>query len=119
MTTGAVSTASDSSQTRSGFSPGARAAVRPAAISTGQAGARPPETGKYPIRYIFDFLQVVAYLFGLTLDVCHYSSYGFVDTALDVHRVGAGRYILEAHVYYGLCEYGGCGRTVAGVITGL
>ena len=53
---------------------------------------------------------------GHRLDAFHYQRHAFVDTALDVHGVCACRYVLEADGDDGLCQYGGCGCAVAGIV---
>ena len=69
--------------------------------------------------HLFDLVEVIAYHFGLLLDIGYYSSNGFVDTAFEVHRISASRDVLEAYTNDSLCQYGSGGCTVTSLVTGL
>ncbi len=62
---------------------------------------------------------VIAYRLALGLEISHNGSNGFVDTLLQVHGVGAGGHVLEAHVDDGLGEDRRGGGTVTGLVVGL
>ena len=69
--------------------------------------------------HLFDFVVVVAHLFGLRLDVCHHGAHGLVDTAFEVEGVGAGSHVFHAFGEDGLREHGGRRRTVARIVARL
>ena len=62
---------------------------------------------------------VIAYRLALGLEISHNGSNGFVDTLLQVHGVGAGGHVLEAHVDDGLGQHGCGSSTVTGLVVGL
>ena len=69
--------------------------------------------------YLLDLVEVVAYYLSVFLDLGYYCGYGFVNTAFQVQRISAGRYVLQTYIDNSLCQYG-CGRgTIAGLVTGL
>src|SRR5690606_11055773 len=57
--------------------------------------------------------------FGLSFQGFNHRRSGFVDTALQVHRVHTRRHRLQAFVHNGLRQYGGGGGAVTGLIVGL
>ena len=62
---------------------------------------------------------VVADLLALLLEALDHGSDSLVDTALEVHRVGAGGHVLDADVDDRLGEHGGGGGAVARLLVGL
>ena len=68
---------------------------------------------------ILDFLYIVVNLLALGLDTLYHAGNSLVDTALEVHRVGTGGNVLEAYIDDGLCEDGGGGCAVAGLVARL
>ncbi len=68
--------------------------------------------------HLLDFVDVAAHLAALSFQRLHDLGNGLVYTAFEVHRVGACRYVFQAHADDGLSQYGRSGGTVAGVVIG-
>ena len=68
---------------------------------------------------LLDLRVVVTHFLALFLEVSHDSLDGFVDTAFEVHRIGAGGDILQTYVDDALGEDRSGGRTVTGLVVGL
>ncbi len=57
--------------------------------------------------------------FGGFLEFSNQGDDGLVDAALQVHRVHAGGHVFHAFAHDGLCQHGGGGGAVTGVVAGL
>ena len=68
---------------------------------------------------LFDLVEVIANHLALLLDMSDYGADSFVDTALEIHRVGSGGYVLQANAHDGLRQNGSGGCAVAGLVAGL
>ena len=55
----------------------------------------------------------------MVLDICYNGCNGLVDTTLEVHRISTCGDVLQSNVHDALCEDGGGGCSVAGVVTSL
>ncbi len=55
---------------------------------------------------------------GSGFELLNQCSYGFVDTALQIHGVHARSYVLHAFAHDGLSQHGSCGGAVASVVRG-
>ncbi len=69
--------------------------------------------------HLLDLAVVGAYSLRLALQVFYNLSYSLVNTALQVHWVGACGYVLKAFADDGLCEHGSGSGTVAGYVSSL
>ena len=69
--------------------------------------------------YLLDLGEIRTDLLALLLERLHDRRNGLVDTALQVHRVGPGRHVLQADADDRLRQHGCGGRTVARIVVGL
>ncbi len=69
--------------------------------------------------YLLDLREVGADLLALLAQGLDHFGHGLVDTALEVHRVGTGRHVLQTYADDRLGQHRGGRRTVAGVVVGL
>ena len=69
--------------------------------------------------HLFNLVVVAVHLFGLCFDAFHHALHGLVDTALEVERIGTSGHVFHTFRQNGLCQYGGRGGAVAGIVTGL
>ncbi len=69
--------------------------------------------------YLLDLRVVRAHLLRLLAQRLYDRSHGLVDTALQIHRVGTCRYVLQTDTDDGLCQYRGGRRAVTGIVVGL
>ncbi len=65
---------------------------------------------------IFDFLEIIANLFGLSFHALNDGGHSFVNATFDIHRVSACGYVFQSVGDDSLCKHGGCGCAVAGVV---
>ncbi len=68
--------------------------------------------------HIFDFLQIVADFYSLASEVFHHFGHGDVYSALQIHRISAGGYVLQSYPDDGLSQQGSGGCSVARIVIG-
>ena len=69
--------------------------------------------------HLLYLVVVVIYFLSHVLDIIHHSVNSLVDTALQVHGVGACGHVLQSNVHDALCQNGSGGCSIASVISGL
>ena len=69
--------------------------------------------------HLLDLGEVRTDLLALLAKRLHDLRNGLVDTAFQIHRVGAGRHVLQAHADNRLRQHGRGRRTVARIVVGL